>query len=101
MRFTNKYSYLTLLIVLLLIIVIILTICGCSNTSNSKTTLFHPNLQPIIEINSSIGAIGRYNYNRLNSLSTTIPNITTSIPQTQIEYQQYKVINNKLGKYYE
>lgn len=31
----------------------------------------------------------------------TSPFRITPIPKTRIEYQQYKVINSKLGKYYE
>ena len=63
---------------------------GCTSIRKSAphkfNTVFYPDLQPMITMNNSIGAISTYNYNYL--CSRIIP--TIPIPKTRFEYQQLK-----------
>ena len=85
--------------------VICLLLAGCSATNKTASykfnTTFYPNLHPMISMNNSVGAIVGYQMSLPHELPVIPQYITTPIPQTQIQYQQYKKINSKLGKYYE
>ena len=85
--------------------IICLLLAGCSTTNKRASckfnTTFYPNLHPMISINNSVDAIVGYHMSLTYELPVIPQYIVTPIPQTQIQYQQYKTINNKLGKYYE
>ena len=55
----------------------------------------------MISMNNSVGAIVGYHMSLPYELPVTPQYIITPIPQTQLQYQQYKAINSKLGRYYE
>ena len=80
--------------ILNLIFIILLCICGCSNTPNPA--YFNNKLTNMINMNSQIGAIGLYNSQRFNN-----PFRIGDIQTNQFNWQQWYMINQKLGKYYE
>lgn len=97
-----------------IILISLLLTTSCNDTS--KPILHYetwmPDLQPMISINNSVGAITTYGYNYwyayhkigIPYTPPVIPEsqyVTTPIPQTQLQHQQYKAINSKLGTYYE
>jgi len=74
--------------------IVCLLLAGCSSRYNPN--IIQLDLTRFRQIENSIGCIGTYNYNRLSSSYRITP-----IPKTRFEYQRYKKINSKLGKYYE
>lgn len=84
-----------LLILVILILLSGILPSGC-NTTNNYNPLPDKHLRDYIKIENMIGCTIKYNNNCLMS-----PYRITPIPLTQLQYQQYKMINSKLGKYYE
>ena len=84
--------------------IICLLLVGCSTNkiaSYELGTTFYPNLRPMVSINNSVGAIVGYQMGLPHKLPVMPQYIITPIPQTQMQYQQYKKANSKLEKYYE
>jgi hypothetical protein len=86
----------TILIVTLIILLIILLICGCNSTAGHSSIYNVGNLGKFKYLENMIGCTIQYSQNNFNSFYRILP-----VPKTHFQYQQYKMINSKLGKYYE
>jgi hypothetical protein len=76
----------------LFFVLMLIGITGCG--SIPRPDYFNNKLNNMIKINNQIGAMLKYNTNRLNS-----PYRIGSIPTTQFQWQQWNMINSKLNKH--
>lgn len=89
---------LVITIVIAMLLAALLTGCAIDVPASNKSKLdrFRQNhLDKFLQQQASIGAIGRFNYNNIMS-----PFRLGSVPTNQFDWQQWNMMNSKLGKHF-
>jgi len=92
MKYLTKCKVFDFIIAILLLVCILLLIAGCNNIP-VRPEYYQNKLDSIIKTDSTVGAIGLYNSQKLNS-----PYIIGQPPMNSKLWMDWHIMNIKLGK---